>query len=107
MPCDMILTQSIDFKNAVGHIDVLLEALRERGYQAERCGESIRFSKGGLSGVYSDGEFKTQRSYGASELDVDSIKQTFSKHVIRKAAKVYGWTVVEKGNNKYEIRKRA
>lgn len=90
----------------MGQLDLLVDALKEEGYTATRVVNEIRFSNSECSGVYRNGRFETRRSSGGAPMDIDSIKQNFSKQVVKKAAKQFGWTVKETGKNKFEIRKR-
>lgn len=106
MPCDSLIRQSINFSQAKGHLDLLEAALKEQDYTVHRTGDVLTFQKGYyLSGAYQKGKFETSASYGY-QFDVDAVKRSFSKQVVRKAARTYGWSVVEDGN-KLQIRKRA
>lgn len=103
MPCDLIQRQSISFKNAVGHEELLAEALRTLGYHVTVRGQNIYFEKEGVSGTYRYGNFE----HDADQLlDVDAIKVEFSKNVVRKSAKQYGWSVEDLPNNKMRVKKR-
>lgn len=66
----------------------------------------IRFQGNGISGTYRNGKFDTrQAAYGGASFDVDAVKTSFGKAVVKKAAKQYGWKVKAIGNNKYEVTK--
>ena len=88
-----------DFTKAAGHEDLLTDALNELGYSATRSGSVISFYGHGVSGTYSAGRFNTR----GDDFNVDAVKQKFGKHVVKKAAKQFGWKFVEKGNHKYQI----
>jgi hypothetical protein len=105
MPCDSIVEQSVEFEQAQGHEDLLVDALKELGYRVETIGDRLMFNKGAMTGTYVKGQFRTS-TYTGEQFNVDAVKQSFSKQVVKKAAKQYGWAVVEKGHNKFEIRKR-
>jgi hypothetical protein len=102
MPCDQIVFQSVDFAMAKGHEDLLSDALRDRGYTVTNSNGVIIFRKGYVSGTYSGGKFTHN---GSDDFDVDGIKKSFATRVVHKAAKKYGWAVVEKGG-KMQLRKR-
>jgi hypothetical protein len=88
---------SVDFAAAQNHIDVLADAMRELNYNVVVSADqkSLRFSRYGTSGTYSNGRFT---SYGDSQIEVDQIKQKFAAGCVRKAAKKLGWTVKQDGN---------
>ena len=100
MPCDQVVYQSVDFAMAKGHEDILAEAMRDAGYTVSQYDGMISFRKGSVSGSYSGGKFTT-----AGDFDADQIKKSFGTKVVHRAAKQYGWAVVEK-NGKMQLRKR-
>jgi hypothetical protein len=96
MPCWEVRTQTTDFTKAVGHEDLLADALRELGYNVQRTGNQISFSGRGTSGYYSGGRFNTQ----GNDFNADEAKQAFGGQVVKKAAKQFGWRV-KQGKTKY------
>lgn len=107
MPCDSIIQNTVVFQEGEKQLDMLEEALREQGYSVTREGNTLSFYGKGHSGTYADGKFDVESSAYGRSFDVDAVKRSFSKACVKKAARSYGWTVVDKGNNKFEIRKRA
>lgn len=105
MPCDTIQYNQILFESAVGHEDILAEALRELGFTVHQFGKSLNFYKSGVSGTYSNGRFSTTNS--AEDLNVDQIKQSFGRNVVKAAAKKFGWAVKTQPNGKIKLTKRA
>lgn len=104
MPCDQVIYNSVSFEEATGHLDLLADALREQGYSVQQYGETLQFSKNGLSGTYANGKFNTQQSaYSEAKFDVDAVKVSFSTGVVKKSAAQKGWKVKSLGNNKYQI----
>lgn len=101
MPCDMVQVNTLDFSTAKGHEDILAEALRALGYTVQQSGKSLSFYKTGVSGTYSNGTFRTQNS----TIDLDAVKQQFSRTVVKTAARKFGWQFTEKAG-KIQLRKR-
>jgi hypothetical protein len=104
MPCDQIVKNSLKLENAIGHLDVLADTLREMGYSVIRDGERLTFSGNGLSGTFQKGRFDT-RSYNGAKLDGDAINQKFGVNVVKKGAKQFGWDFKVTGENKIQISK--
>lgn len=105
MPCDSVILNQISFDTASGHEDILAEALRELGYTVHQYGKSLNFYKAGVSGTYSNGQFSTANS--AEALNVDQIKQSFGRNVVKTAARKFGWSYKEQPNGKIKLTRRA
>ena len=101
MPCDMLQIQSIDFTSAKNHEDVLADALRALGYSVQVYGKQIQFQGNGVSGSYSNGQFRATDGF-----DADAVKREFGKKAVQKAAKRFGWDLVTAKDGKMKLRKR-
>lgn len=98
--------QSIDFSSAKNHEDLLAEALRAAGYNVSVYGKTIygktiQFSKGSVSGSYSNGRFSATEGF-----DVDEVKRNFGKQALKAAGRKFGWDLITDPSGKMKLRKR-
>src|ERR1035441_1227742 len=97
MPCDSIQTSRVSFKMSVTDINCLLAAMAAQGFQlvTEPNATFLIFIKAGCEVRYTParGEFNcTSRGY---EFNVNDVKQQYSKQVLTKACKSWGWKLEE------------
>ena len=97
MPCDSIMTARVSFKMSVTDINCLLAAMAAQGFELvpDWTTTTYLFRKAGCEVKYTPakGEFNcTSRGY---EFNVNDVKQQYSKQVLTKAAKSWGWKLEE------------
>lgn len=97
MPCDSVTMATVNLK--VADLDLLEAALKEMKLNPSRQGEVVYFGQG-ESFNKATGELRVR-----SEQSVPLIKQNYSAQIVKRAER-YGWTVVSKGNNQFELLKR-
>lgn len=98
MPCYTVQTASVELNNA-DH-ELLAKALEKQGYKVQRVGKTLTFSKGNVTGTYSNKKIDF-RMTGGAKVDTDAIKREYSKQVIEHMAKKYaedGWELTQDGD---------
>lgn len=109
MPCNTIQTSKIEFKADATNVDLLSDALRALGFNVNRQGDVLGFSKSGAYGKYAitSGELEVASPF----LDAAAVKRAYSEQVVMSQAKKFGWQVSWKvnssGNREARVVKRA
>ncbi len=98
MPCDQSRTIGVSLEKC--DATLMHDALAEMGLAPRRHGSLIYFGRGESIDTATG---KAQLSAGR---DIASIKQGYSRQVVKATAKRYGWQVKETEQNKFQIIKR-
>ena len=107
MPCDTIQVSKISFKMSVTDINCLLSAMMSLGFSlvADKNATVLTFRKAGCEVKYTPakGEFNcTSLGY---EFNVNDVKQQYSKQVLTKSCKSWGWTLTEEEEEGQKVRR--
>lgn len=100
MPCYQVQTMQVNLDSA-DH-DLLEKALKKLGYSVTRNGSSFSFSKGTVSGTYSNNKLNISNTDRTKKVDTDQIKREYSEQVIKKIASKNvqeGWELSREGDN--------
>jgi hypothetical protein len=98
MPCDRIILQSVDLSKC-GDKKLLWDAVMSLSSQgSQESGQFMHYSRWF---TLKDGVLSGDANY-VGKL-ADKIKQSYSKQVILKAAKLQGWKVKDLGGNKLQV----
>ena len=93
MPCDSVITSTVKWAKETDPA-LLLEALRQAGYQVIDRGEYIQFAgRSASAGVYNKTSHTMTIKNGEGEGEEAAIKVQYSKQVVTASAKRYGWKI--------------
>jgi len=118
MPCDSVVTQSVNLANAMR--DLVAEALKEQGYQIDSTSsethiwaykpgsESIIWRKGQGLMVQRQGGSRRQREAMEvkNQAAVNALTVAYSKTCVTWAAQRAGWQVKQTGANTLTVTRR-
>lgn len=96
MPCDTVSTVSVDF-GKIADPKLLEQSIKDLGYHTQINGDVL------YVGYNSRINLKTGQAELESGLNVNTIKQNYSKTVLKTQAKRFGWQVKEAQNGTFEV----
>jgi len=110
MPCDSVITTSVELKINAENKDFLLAALKSLGYAVQSGTNIIRFTtREGMTGtILSDGKLtvtSNSRYRTADTFDVNPIKRAYSRAVVEATAQQYGWTITQTADFEFSVEK--
>lgn len=98
MPCDSVITNSVNLALANG--DILRAALEAMGAQdLSFTATGARFILDGAAWYIDRGQLNSTRSAQAVADMANRIKRAYSTETVNRAAKRFGWTVKKTGAN--------
>jgi hypothetical protein len=105
MPCDQIRYVSADLGQL--NFDVLDAALTSSGWIKTAYNEQdFEYTKGGTRVIYDNGNTKVTTSRYSIEDETLTVKRQYSKQVVKRSAKRYGFNVKQTGENTLRLSKR-
>ncbi len=112
MPCHTIRQTPITFEKVAykaGHIGLLMEALRQMGYEVQPDGRQslkIRLAGSASTILYREGRFEIPSTL-RDRFTVESVKQAYAREAVKLQARRNGWLLREISPTECEVTKRA
>lgn len=104
MPCDVVQTNSIDWK--VADLDTLEKGLKAAGFDVSRSAYGLSFRKVGESWMSLDKRSGQVTFRPGQEDRINEAKRAYSVEVVKQTGAKFGWQVKQVGPNKYQYLKR-
>lgn len=108
MPCWTIQRSQVQFLEKSTDIDLLKKALEEMGFDVQVTESGLSFSNYQTRGTYNKKTGKLSST--GEDLDIDVVKQEYSKQVVEYTAQQNGWEIewstTETGEPKASVMKR-
>ncbi len=98
MPCWQVRMNEVQFK--AENLDILKTALERAGFNVQKNGQALNFTKGYRSGSFQNNKFTAQDG-----IDVDQVKREYSKVATELSAKKFGWVITKTADNKLKLRR--
>lgn len=114
MPCHTIRRTPVTFEKVAykpGHLDLLVAAVHEMGYQVARTGNILKICPKGRSATtentiaYGGGVFQIPSTL-KDRFTLDKVKEAYSRQAVRLHARRNGWLVREAGENQFVVERR-
>lgn len=101
MPCNTVQTNTVNLEKCPNH-DLLEVAIKNEFGQVTRNGDTFRFN--GIT--VSNGRVTGRQSEAQLQEITSRIKQSYSREVVKFAAKRFGWATIKGADaNHFQIRK--
>lgn len=90
MPCDTVQTSKVEWLATSTDTDLLMKGLTALGYDVEKRGNVIYFSKYGRTGTFdkATGKLTLDSSWDGAE-----IKRAYSEQIVESQASKHGWKI--------------
>ncbi len=115
MPCHTIRQTPVAFEKVAykaGHLNLLIEALRQMGYQVESdAGRALKIWRLGSAAtatntiLYREGRFEIPSTL-KGRFTAEAVKQAYAREAVKLQARRNGWLLREISPTEFEVTKR-